>query len=424
MKQELILCPNCGAQGIAGNNCEFCGSLIPLPVAHSPKGNSLNKNERIVARWWSKNMAIAGLIDLLGGTKTVSPELFDDIEIAETRKYLVPFYFYEGTFEAPWSCVKIVEEEYKIGNETKIRTKRYPMNGIAESNFCRLYCACNLNEFPESLREFVDSLRNGDFISIDALENRELDADEKECLIADNGKTQKAIWKQYCGDYEVEELVSRAVHSQFPSKYEDGSWSYSSHTSAGVKIHIPIWSVTYTSKGKKYAFVSDGFLTRKVFEFPADEDFKKEGRKLNNESGKLMKSGEFLGLLGVLLGGAIIYCAIFEGLILLNTCFICFCFCLVRMRFVYQKYAKMRLKFNSLDMQHELDALTGLLDKVILPNKFGLDEKVNVQLLQNVKDKISAIEKPSLREHCTWVRRTIITFFIIVLLVNIFSYFG
>lgn len=117
MKQESALCPNCGAKGLAGNKCEFCGTFIPLPVAQAAKENKLNDDERIVNSSRTKDTVIASLLNLLADTKDVSAELFEDIEIEETKKYLIPFYSYEGEYQAPWTCVKLVKETYKYKNE-------------------------------------------------------------------------------------------------------------------------------------------------------------------------------------------------------------------------------------------------------------------------------------------------------------------
>ena len=432
MKQESALCPNCGAKGLAGNKCEFCGTFIPLPVVKTAKENKSN-DVRVAKSVRTKDIAIASLLNLLADTEDLSAELFEDIEIEEAKKYLVPFYSYKGEFQAPWTCVKLVEEKYKDGDETKTRTKRYPMNGIATDRFNRLYCACNLDKFPESVSKFITKeLYNGDRIPEKYLEMRELDADEKECLIVDNGKTEEVIWHEFNGDYDVERLASWAVRNQRPSKYEDDSWSYTSHREAGVKILIPIWSLTYTSKGKKYAYVSDDYTKGRIFEYPVDEDYKTGTKELKKQSESKSLKGCLAGFLGAILGivafGCIFsnvtrtddpYGDIMLRLFFGDISFAGFAICFLVMKKAKRESEKAEFDSKSYDILHKAGVYAGLVDKVILPNKFNLEEIVKVALLQTMKEKISAVKKPSLEKSCTWVWPVIIVFLIFVLLVNI-----
>ncbi len=432
MKQESALCPNCGAKGIAGNKCEFCGTFIPLPV-ETAKENKLNE-VRVAKSVRTKDIAIASLLNLLADTEDLSAELFEDIEIEEAKKYLVPFYSYKGEFQAPWTCVKLVEEKYKDGDETKTRTKRYPMNGVAADRFNRLYCACDLDKFPESVKKFITKeLYNGDRIPENYLEVRELDAEEQECLMVDNGKTEETIWHEFNGDYDVERLASWAVRNQRPSKYEDDSWSYTSHREAGVKMLIPIWSLTYTSKGKKYAYVSDDYTKGRIFEYPVDEDYKTGTKEFKKQSESKSLKGCLVGILGVvfaLLTGMLAYGACnFNGrdtaenivsLFFADVAFAVFCLCFLVMRNAMRESEKAEFNSKSYDILHKAGIYAGLVDKVIIPNKFNLEEIVKVALLQTMKEKISAVKKPSLEKSYTWVWPTIIGFFVIILLANMF----
>ena len=120
---KKAICPNCGAEGTVGRYCEFCGTKIPVPIVkqttNSKQGNLLIVEDRLT----TENL-IAGLPNALANQEDVSTDVFDDIEVKNVTKYIIPMYAYNGTFQAPWSCVKLVEETYKVGDEKRHRTKR------------------------------------------------------------------------------------------------------------------------------------------------------------------------------------------------------------------------------------------------------------------------------------------------------------
>lgn len=439
MKQESALCPNCGAKGLAGNKCEFCGTFIPLPVAQAAKENKLNDDERIVNSSRTKDTVIASLLNLLADTKDVSAELFEDIEIEETKKYLIPFYSYEGEYQAPWTCVKLVKETYKYKNENgttkyKTKTKRYPMNGVATGSYNILYPSCNIEQLPEAVSSFVTKvLTDGDCIPGNAIDYRKLDSEENECLVEDNGKSEKFIWADFNGDNDVEQLASESVSMQFPSDYEDDSWSYTSHRKAGVKILIPIWLLTYTSEGKKYSYVSDDYSAGKIFEYSVDEDYSKESSNIKKQSESNSIQGCLIGTLGIILGIVAFGCIFsnvtrasidsHEDIILRlymgDLSFVGFTICFLVMKKAMRESYENDYHLENYELQHMTNVYTKLLNNILVPNKFNLEDSTRLALANILKEKLSNTKVPTLTKSCTWVWPVIIVFLIFVLLVNI-----
>lgn len=442
MKQEIALCPNCGAKGFAGKKCEFCGTLIPLPVVQTATDNKSNTNVRIANSVRTRDLVIGSLLNHLADTEDVSVDLFDDIEIEETKKYLIPFYSYKGDFQAPWTCIKLVKEtlEYKdkhgdTVHETK--TARYPMNGIAAESYNRLYPACDLDMLPEQVSKFITKeLYNGDCIPVNAIDSRELDMDEKACLVADNGKSEKLIWADFNGDYAVERLASWAVRKQFPAEYEDDSWSYTSHRDNGVKILLPVWSLTYSSKGKKYSYISDDYSNGQIFEYPIDADYKESVKSLKKEAESKSMKGCLLGLLGFILGivsfgfllsnmtrsnidtSSDIMLRLFIG----DICFVGFAICFLVTKKAIRTSSEKGFHSDNYKIKHQADVYTKLISNILTPNKFSIDKPVNLALAKIIEEKISKINIPTLEKSGTWIWPIIIILLVFALISNFISF--
>lgn len=436
MKRESAICPNCGAKGIAGNKCEFCGTSIPLSVVQTNQENKLNEL-RIVKSELTKDIVIARFLNLLADTKDVSAELFEDIEIEETKKYLVPLYSYKGEYQAPWTCVKLIKETYKYKDKngtTKYETeiKRYPMNGVAIGSYDRLYPSCDIDQLPKSVSSFITKeLYNGECIPDNAIDYRKLEAEDKECLLEDNGKPEKVIWADFKGDSDVYRLMYDAVRIQLPSEYEDDSWSYTSHREAGEKILIPIWALFYTSKGKKYSYVSDDYSKGEIFEYPIDNEYNKGTKDLKKQSESKSTQGCLMGILGVILGVTAFGCFlsacdphkdIMLTLFFGDVSYVAFVICFLKMKTAMCDSYKVDFQMESFELQHMNDVYTRLVNNIIIPNKFSIEDSISLVLAENIKEKLLNIKVPTLTKSCTWVWPTIIIFLIFVILFNLISF--
>jgi len=71
------------------------------------------------------------------------------------------------------------------------------------------------------------------------------------------------------------------------------------------------------------------------------------------------------------------------------------------------------------ELQHMTNVYTKLLNNILVPNKFNLEDSTRLALANILKEKLSNTKVPTLTKSCTWVWPVIIVFLIFVLLVNI-----
>lgn len=211
-------------------------------------------------------------------------------------------YAYKGTYQAPWSCVKLVEETYKVGEETKHITKRYPMNGIASDYFAYLFPSCDLEITPSRLKSFVmyTMYNNGDMI--DYAISRPLTELEQSCMQKDNGNTGNMVWREFDGSTLVEGKVKSAIRDQLPDDYEDFSYSYTTDIEKGTKVLIPIWLLNYTYKENTYALITDGISQDKVFRHPVDQEYKDNIKELAETYDSTASSATLLVIVDAFIG--------------------------------------------------------------------------------------------------------------------------
>ena len=128
----------------------------------------------------------------LSDVDNLPKDTFDRLTIDEITPYLVPTYFYHCNFDAPWSCIKLVYEKYKVGNETKTRTKRYPMNGIAQRGFDYVLPSCKIEDIPTELYTFIKDERSN-LAYYDLSDNYELDEKDKSILVESSDDDESMV---------------------------------------------------------------------------------------------------------------------------------------------------------------------------------------------------------------------------------------
>ena len=271
------ICPNCGAEGTAGRFCEYCGTKIPMPKPKRKKKS--HKTElstvRMVNFTINQDDAIKAFLCHLSDVDNLPKDTFDRLTIDEITPYLVPTYFYHCNFDAPWSCIKLVYEKYKVGNETKTRTKRYPMNGIAQRGFDYVLPSCKIEDIPTELYTFIKDERSN-LAYYDLSDNYELDEKDKSILVESSDDDESMVLRKSDFNSILDRRVSSAVKSQIPNDYEDLSYSYSYNNSIGKELILPFWLIRYTCKDEKFYFIIDGINKNDRIKRPEDSIKKAE----------------------------------------------------------------------------------------------------------------------------------------------------
>lgn len=291
------ICPNCGAEGTAGRYCEFCGTKIPMPKPKRKKTKIVETSfVRMVDFKLNQDEAIKAFLYKLSKVENLPKDAFEKLEIKEVTPYLVPTYYYHCNFSAPWSCVKLVYEKYKVGNETKTITKRYPMNGYAQESYSYVLPACAKEAIPVELYIFISSSWSNIAYYTDYYDfsnDYELDEKDKSILVESSGDDADMVLKNsdYCAFSGGR--IRSAIRRQLPNDYEDLSYSYTSHHSSGKKLILPFWLIKYSYKNENYYFVIDGVAENDELKKP--EDLAKKA-----EIDKLKKKAENKGLLSLL----------------------------------------------------------------------------------------------------------------------------
>ena len=271
------ICPNCGAEGTAGRFCEYCGTKIPMPKPkHKKKSHKTELSTvRMVNFTINQDEAIKAFLCYLSDVDNLPKDTFDRLTIDEITPYLIPTYFYHCNFDAPWSCIKLVHEKYKVGNETKTRTKRYPMNGIAQRGFDYVLPSCKIEDIPTELYAFIkDEMSN--LAYYDLSDDYELDEKDKSILVESSDDDENMVLRKSDFNSILDRRVSSAVKSQIPNDYEDLSYSYSYNNSIGKELILPFWLIRYTYKDEKFYFIIDGINKNDRIKRPEDSIKKAE----------------------------------------------------------------------------------------------------------------------------------------------------
>lgn len=436
---KKAICPNCGAEGTVGRYCEFCGTKIPVPIVkqttNSKQGNLLIVEDRLT----TENL-IAGLPNALANQEDVSTDVFDDIEVKNVTKYIIPMYAYNGTFQAPWSCVKLVEETYKVGDEKRHRTKRYPMNGVASGTYAYLFPSCNLDNMPSELKSFILTEISNEGDITDYAISRSLTDLEEDSMVEDTNDTEGVVWRNFDGSNLIESKVSKAVHYQLPISYEDFSSSYTTNGTKGTKVFVPVWLLNYTHKGKNYAFVIDGTLQNKVLEHPIDQEYVDNVKDWSDTSDSMSLYGILLAIVDAIIGVVSLGCLIStitrlnmdsDGelgfrLFWADILFFVFAFCLFKTKDFWHKSKLADSAVEIAKIDHKQKVLDNFRSNIIEQNRLGLSaETLNAvtglfkKTFKETSDKLYSMQPSKDIKTGKWIRPFVIVLFIIYVLVNI-----
>lgn len=432
-------CPNCGAEGTVGRYCEYCGTKIPAPIV---KHTTNNKQEKYLIV--EDKLTDEALIDILAisfvDLEDVPADFFDNIKVTDITKYIIPMYAYKGTYQAPWSCVKLVEETYKVGEETKHITKRYPMNGIASDYFAYLFPSCDLEITPSRLKSFVmyTMYNNGDMI--DYAISRPLTELEQSCMQKDNGNTGNMVWREFDGSTLVEGKVKSAIRDQLPDDYEDFSYSYTTDIEKGTKVLIPIWLLNYTYKENTYALITDGISQDKVFRHPVDQEYKDNIKELTETYDSTASSATLLVIVDAFIGifSFGLLCSAKKSipidhhedfafkLFIANILFLAFAYCLFKTKEMLHKSKLANFEVEIAQIAHKMNILNNFQDNIIKQNRLGLSAEqlkvvtnLHIDILKKEKTKYHSIQQPKDTNTGLWFWPFIIIVFIVYVIANI-----
>ena len=297
MNNNKAICPNCGAEGTAGRFCEYCGTKIPMP---KPKRRKSKKSEdstvRVVNFTINQDEAIKSFLNALSEVQNLPKDAFEKLKIENVTPYLVPTFYYHCNFDAPWSCVKLVYEKYKVGNETKTRTKRYPMNGIAQRGFDYILPSCNKESIPTELYNLINEYKI-ELAYYDQSNDCELNKTSEAVLIDSLDDDYNDILRKSDFSSYLDCRVSFAVRAQLPREYEDLSYSYSYNNSIGERLFLPFWYIKYTYMGEEFYFIIDGLGKKNTLSKPIDTSKKAEVGNLRKKADNEETKSSLLGLL-------------------------------------------------------------------------------------------------------------------------------
>ena len=284
MNNNKAICPNCGAEGTAGRFCEYCGTKIPMP---KPKRRKSNNSEdsivKVVNFTINQDEAIKSFLNALSETQTLPKDAFEKLKIENVTPYLVPTFYYHCNFDAPWSCVKLVYEKYKVGNETKSRTKRYPMNGIEQRGFDYVLPSCNKESIPVELYNLINEYKI-ELAYYDQSNDCELNETGKAVLIDSLDDDYNDILRKSDFNSYLDCRVSSAVRAQLPREYEDLSYSYSYNNSIGERLVLSFWYIKYTYREEEFYFIIDGLGKKDALSKPIDATKKAEVGNLRKKA--------------------------------------------------------------------------------------------------------------------------------------------
>lgn len=431
---KKAICPNCGAEGTVGRYCEFCGTKIPAPIVKQT-ASCKQENNLIVEDKLTEETLTTALPNTLVNQEDVPTNVFDDIEIKDITKYIIPMYAYKGTFQAPWSCVKLVEEIYKVGDETKRRTKRYPMNGIASGSYAYLFPSCDMENIPSKLKSFIltEMLDKGDII--DCSVSRSLTDSEQNCIVNDNDDTEGLVWRNFDGNNLIEKIVNKSIDYQLPSDYEDFSCSYTTNRTKGTKVLVPIWVLNYTHKEKTYTFIVDGILQNKVIEHPIDQDYTDNIKDLSETSDSTSLYGILLAIVDAIIGiisfGLLISVLtrsqidsngeVAFRLFLADILFFVFAFCLSKAKELLHKSKVANSTIEIAKISHKVNVINNYHDKIIEQNCLGLSAEqlaivtdLHIDNFKETSKKLHSIQQPKDINTGKWIPFVIIAFVIYV----------
>lgn len=268
---KKAICPNCGAEGTVGRYCEYCGTKIVEAQKHKENPSSLKKD--VLDFKISKEEAIEKFLKNFIIQNAVPHDIFNKLQINDVLPMYIPLYSYIGTFDANWSCLKIEEEQYKEGNETKTREKKYPMNGVAGGNFSFILPNCDTTTLPPSLLLLLDSIKINDTL-YEQTEEKTIDEDAN--CVSENGESPATVWRKNNCEEEIDDIIENAVYEQVSFNHEDLTWSSTKNGGEGKAFFMSLWVITYTYNGKVYDFAIEGTGESNGSNHPVDEEEKKE----------------------------------------------------------------------------------------------------------------------------------------------------
>lgn len=248
MDKEKLNCPNCGApideKTFKSKNCSYCGTPLPQLTDERAKTKSNIKIDKII-NFDSTEEEVKQKLALSFVDSRYDKELFVVNPEITTKKIYIPVWFFEVSYKAPWSCIKLVERaSYNPNIAASERFFRIPIQGLAAESFDYEVRAAKNTPNPSVHR---DEMKDFPLSEID-----------DEAVIYDINIEQDIAWNSNDIKNRISSNAEYAINSQLPDRYEDLSWSVSYNYSRCFCVLVACWELTYEYKNKKYTSYAKG----------------------------------------------------------------------------------------------------------------------------------------------------------------------
>ena len=94
------ICPNCGAEGMVGRYCEFCGTKIPAPIEKQTASSKPKEHKPRIVRF---SITKDDAIELFFNDIYKEGVSFEKIKIINIKTYSIPFIAYNVYYEYYWT---------------------------------------------------------------------------------------------------------------------------------------------------------------------------------------------------------------------------------------------------------------------------------------------------------------------------------
>ena len=246
------------------------------------------------------------LIKALVEKDFVPSDIFDGLNMAEVRKYYLPYQLLEGTYQVPWDAIYQWDEyvDYVENGEKKtMRQKQHgESNGTANGEFSYLHLVCDKDCVPPKIFKMAQNTSN-----IQQEEkipySSDIREDDKNVIVMPNSNFE-TIWKNKIskgllakGKHKAEEQARSNEAGIFLKTIGTGAslqsynFQVNYHITLLETLLIPFWYVDYTYQKKHYLFIMDAEGKSKELEAPKNiEEFAEVEKNEKKKTGCVIDS--------------------------------------------------------------------------------------------------------------------------------------
>lgn len=160
-KAKSLTCPNCGANI---SSVEISNPTVICPQCKQVVSNPLYKQEtdiavNVIPQDYDRKQFLLKIVEDLENDKKVAPQTIDQIPDAEIHMFYLLVYYFDCTYNAPWSGIYWWKEDqgYKNANGTEVFIKRQQfINGDASGRRELLYCDASKETMQKLPKIIID----------------------------------------------------------------------------------------------------------------------------------------------------------------------------------------------------------------------------------------------------------------------------